>query len=70
MAEETTAGGGLNTLLGTLGTASGAAGKALSGTAKAAVGLGGALLTGQQQLSAYSGAIQPTLDCLEKLLAN
>lgn len=57
MAEETTAGGGLNTLLGTLGTASGAAGKALSGTAKAAVGLGGALLTGQQQLSAYSGAI-------------
>ena len=27
MAEETTAGGGLNTLLGTLGTASGAAGK-------------------------------------------
>jgi hypothetical protein len=57
LAEETTAGGGLNTLLGTLGTASGAAGKALSGTAKAAVGLGGALLTGQQQLSAYSGAI-------------
>ena len=57
MAEETAAGGGLNTLLGTLGTASGAAGKALSGTAKAAVGLGGALLTGQQQLSAYSGAI-------------
>ena len=57
MAEETTAGGGLNTLLGTLGTGAGAAGKALSGTTKAALGLGGALLTGQQQLSAYSGAI-------------
>jgi len=57
LAEETTAGGGLNTLLGTLGTGAGAAGKALSGTTKAALGLGGALLTGQQQLSAYSGAI-------------
>ncbi len=57
MAEEAAAGGGLNTLLGTIGTAGNVAGKALTGTAKAAVGLGGALLTGQQQLSAYSGAI-------------
>ncbi len=46
MAEEAAAGGGLNTLLGTIGTAGNVAGKALTGTAKAAVGLGGALLTG------------------------
>ena len=32
--------------------------KQLSGTANTAIGLGGALLTGQQQLSAYSGALE------------
>jgi hypothetical protein len=32
--------------------------KQLTGTANTAIGLGGALLTGQQQLSAYSGALE------------
>ena len=50
-------GGGIDTLLGTLTEGSKAAGRGLTGAAKAAVGLGGALLTGQQTLSAYSGAI-------------
>ena len=50
-------GGGIDTLLGTLTEGSKAAGRGLTGAAKAAVGLGGALLTGQQNLSAYSGAI-------------
>jgi len=41
--------------------------KALGGTAKTAIGLGGALLTGQQQLSAYSGALAENTDAFGKL---
>ena len=59
MAEENVAGifgSGLNVLK-----------DALGGTAKTAVGLGGALLTGQQQLSAYSGALAKNSDAFGKL---
>ena len=41
--------------------------KSLGGTAKTAIGLGGALLTGQQQLSAYSGALAKNSDALGKM---
>ena len=53
MAEEAVGGSAISKLLGTLNNTTGG----LTGVTKAAVGLGGALLTGQQQLSAYSGAI-------------
>ena len=57
MAEEATGAGGLSSMFsafsgGLKGTVGG-----LTGVTKAAVGLGGALLDGQTQLSAYSGAI-------------
>ena len=39
----------------------------LGATAKTAVGLGGALLTGQQNLSAYSGALAKNTDAFGKL---
>ena len=38
--------------------------KALGGTATTAIGLGGALLTGKQQLSDYSGALRKNTDAL------
>jgi hypothetical protein len=41
--------------------------KSLSGTANTAIGLGGALLTGQQQLSAYSGALEKNTQAFGKL---
>ena len=41
--------------------------KALGGTAKTAIGLGGALLTGQQQLSAYSGALAENTEAFGRL---
>ena len=41
--------------------------KALGGTAKTAIGLGGALLTGQQNLTAYSGALRQNTDAFGKL---
>ena len=53
MAEEAVGGSAISKLLGTLNNTTGG----LTGVTKAAVGLGSALLTGQQQLSAYSGAI-------------
>jgi len=53
LAEEAVGGNAISKLLGTLNNTTGG----LTGVTKAAVGLGGALLTGQQQLSAYSGAI-------------
>ena len=57
MADEAAAAGGLSTLLGTINTSANKLTGGLSGATKAAVGLGGALLDGKQQLSAYSGAI-------------
>jgi len=41
--------------------------KALGGTANTAIGLGGALLTGQQNLTAYSGALSKNTDAFGKL---
>ena len=38
--------------------------KSLGSTAKTAIGLGGALLTGKQQLGAYSGALRQNTDAL------
>ena len=40
---------------------------ALGGTAKTAIGLGGALLTGQQNLTAYSGALSKNTDAFGRL---
>ena len=57
MADEAAAAGGLSTLLGTINNSANKLTGGLSGATKAAVGLGGALLDGKQQLSAYSGAI-------------
>ena len=56
MAEESAAG--------LFGDSLGVLKKALGGTTKTAIGLGGALLTGQQQLSAYSGALKSNTDAL------
>ena len=57
MAEEATTGGGMSGMMkafsGGLSNATGG----LTGVTKAAVGMGGALLTGQTQLTAYSSAI-------------
>mgnify|MGYP000193731986 FL=1 len=57
MAEEATTGGGMSGMMkafsGGLSNATGG----LTGFTKAAVGMGGALLTGQTQLTAYSSAI-------------
>ena len=41
--------------------------KALGGTANTAIGLGGALLTGQQNLTAYSGALSKNTDAFGRL---
>lgn len=41
--------------------------KALGGTANTAIGLGGALLTGQQNLTAYSGALSKNTDAFGAL---
>lgn len=57
MAEETTGPGGLSSMFSAFSGGLKTAGGGLTGVTKAAVGLGGALLDGQTQLSSYSSAI-------------
>ena len=57
MAEEATIGGGMSSMMKTFGGGLENLTGGLKGVTRAAVGMGGALLTGQTQLSAYSSAI-------------
>ena len=57
MAEEATTGGGMSSMMKTFGGGLENLTGGLKGVTRAAVGMGGALLTGQTQLSAYSSAI-------------